>query len=123
MHISKEVDTTRIAKDVLIHAGSVVRGEQTSISPGTVIGEQGPVVIDNCQIGKEVLRAFKDAVMLDGVSVEAGAHVREGTLLEEQVKTGAQIGFKQTILMPYVAVGSMIRRCLNERGHKQRESF
>ena len=59
MHISKEVDTTRIAKDVLIHPGSVVRGEQTSIGPGTVIGEQGPVVIDNCQIGKEVrLKGF-----------------------------------------------------------------
>ena len=54
MQISKEVDTTRIASDVLIHDGSVIRGEQASIGPGTVIGEQGPVVIDNCQIGKKV---------------------------------------------------------------------
>ena len=40
-----------------------------------------------------------------------GSHVREGTILEEQASTAHCVGLKQTILMPFVTLGSLINFC------------
>jgi bifunctional UDP-N-acetylglucosamine pyrophosphorylase/glucosamine-1-phosphate N-acetyltransferase len=40
-----------------------------------------------------------------------GAHVREGCLLEEQVSGAHCVGLKQTILFPFVTLGSLINFC------------
>ena len=41
----------------------------------------------------------------------SGAHVREGCILEEQANCAHCVGLKQTILFPFVSLGSLINFC------------
>jgi acetyltransferase-like isoleucine patch superfamily enzyme len=50
-------------------------------------------------------------VLLRGAKLGANAHVREGTLLEEEASTAHAVGLKQTILLSYVTLGSLINFC------------
>ncbi len=115
VHVDADVDTDRIAQEgVVLHAGTRLFGEKTLICPGAEIGREGPVTLENCQVGPEVrLRGgyFKEAVFLDGASAGSGAHVREGTVLEEGSSIAHTVGLKQTILFPYVTLGSLINFC------------
>ncbi len=104
----------RIAPGVVVHAGCRLRGAETSIGPGCVLGAEAPVTLDNCQLGADVQLHggfFSGATFLDGVQMGSAAHVRPGTLLEEHVTAGHAVGFKQTLLMPYVTTGSLINFC------------
>jgi UDP-N-acetylglucosamine/UDP-N-acetylgalactosamine diphosphorylase len=51
------------------------------------------------------------AVLLRGARLGANAHVRAGTLLEEQASTAHAVGLKQTILFAFVTLGSLINFC------------
>jgi hypothetical protein len=109
-----EVDPARIAPGVLIHPGCRIRGEKTSIGPGCEIGAEGPVTLENCQLGRNVkLKGgfFSGAVFLDGSNMGGGAHVRAGTILEEQANAAHTVGLKQTVLLPFVTLGSLINFC------------
>lgn len=112
--IDDDVDVDRISADVVLHPGTRLRGARTVISAGSVIGAEGPVTIENCQLGPRVrLEAgfFSGAVFLEGASMGLGAHVRPGTLLEEHASGAHTVGLKQTILFPYVTLGSLINFC------------
>lgn len=113
--IDPDVNPERISGNgVVIHAGCRISGRSTLILQGVVIGREGPVTIENCQIGPHVhLKAgfLKDAVLLEGSSLGSGAHVREGTILEEYASTAHTVGLKQTILFPFVTLGSLINFC------------
>jgi len=114
IEIGREVDLSRIALGVRIHTGCKIHGADTSIGPGCVIGEEAPTAIDNCQLGHDVrLKGgyFCGAVFLDGSSMGSCAHVRAGTLIEEQASGAHSVGFKQTVFMPYVTAGSLINFC------------
>ena len=114
LFISTEVEKTKIASDVIYISSVSISGNKTSISPGCILGEEGPVILENCRLGRNVrLKGgyFKDAVFLDYASMGAGAHVREGTLLEEYANGAHTVGLKQTILFPYVTTGSIINFC------------
>jgi UDP-N-acetylglucosamine/UDP-N-acetylgalactosamine diphosphorylase len=50
-------------------------------------------------------------VLLEGAKLGANAHVRPGTLLEEQASTAHAVGLKQTILLSFVTLGSLINFC------------
>jgi UDP-N-acetylglucosamine/UDP-N-acetylgalactosamine diphosphorylase len=52
-----------------------------------------------------------EAVFLDGATVGPGAHIRAGTILEEQASAAHSVGLKQTILMPFVTTGSLVNFC------------
>jgi UDP-N-acetylglucosamine/UDP-N-acetylgalactosamine diphosphorylase len=54
---------------------------------------------------------FRQAVFLKKVSMGFGSHVREGTILEEETSVAHTVGLKQTILFPYVTLGSLINFC------------
>ncbi|MFZ0613611.1 MAG: protein GlmU [Desulfobacterales bacterium] len=54
---------------------------------------------------------FKGAVFLSGASAGSGAHVREGTIFEEEASIAHTVGLKQTILFPFVTLGSLINFC------------
>lgn len=41
----------------------------------------------------------------------SGAHIRAGTILEEEANGAHTVGLKQTILMPFVTLGSLINFC------------
>jgi len=79
-----------------------------------VIGAEAPVTIENCQLGRGVkLKGgyFSGAVFLDGSNMGSGAHVREGTILEEEASGAHAVGLKQTVLLPFVTLGSLINFC------------
>jgi len=114
VEIDPSVKPELIGAGTVIHAGCRIRGERTSIGPGCVLGEEEPVTLVNCRLGERVsLRGgyFAESVFLDRVSIGAGAHVRPGCILEEEVAAGHAVGLKQTILMPFVTLGSLINFC------------
>jgi UDP-N-acetylglucosamine/UDP-N-acetylgalactosamine diphosphorylase len=114
VHIDPGVDVSRIEQGVAIHAGCRLFGAQLSIGPGCEIGREAPATLTDCRLGSRVVFAggcATDAVFLDGVSVGSGAHVRAGTLLEEQSIAAHTVGLKQTVLMPFVTLGSLINFC------------
>ncbi|MEM7392300.1 MAG: UDP-N-acetylglucosamine pyrophosphorylase [Verrucomicrobiota bacterium] len=112
--LDPEVDPAKIAPDVVFHPGCRIRGRETSIGPGCEIGREGPVTLEDCQLGSKVqLKGgyFAGATFLDGSSMGSGAHVRPGTLLEEEANGAHTVGLKQTILFPFVTLGSLINFC------------
>ncbi len=114
VHVAPEIDPGRIAPGVILHPGTRLLGAATLVGPGSEVGAEAPATIDACRLGRGVsLRGgfFAGSTFLDGVSVGSGAHVRPGTLLEEQSAAAHAVGFKQTVLMPFVAVGSLVNLC------------
>ncbi len=112
--IGAEVDISRIADDVVIHSGCRIQGEETSMGSGSVIGAEAPATIDNCQLGHNVeLKGgtFSGATFFDGANMGSGAHVRTGTILEEEAHAAHTVGLKQTILLPFATLGSLINFC------------
>ena len=115
IEIGPEVDVERISGEgTVVHSGCRIFGERSLILPGARIGAEAPVTIENCFVGPGVeLKGgfFKDAVFLSGASCGSGSHVREGTILEEQASIAHTVGLKQTILFPFVTLGSLINFC------------
>ena len=115
LEIADDVDPDRISGDgVTIHAGCRIRGARTVIGAGSTLGAEGPVTIEDCQLGRGVeLKGgyFAKAVFLDRSNLGLGAHVREGSLLEEESGGAHCVGLKQTILFPFVTLGSLINFC------------
>ena len=99
---------------MVIHSGCRISGERTLILPGARLGAEGPVTVENCLIGPGVeLKGgyFREAVFLAKASCGLGSHVREGTILEEAASIAHTVGLKQTILFPFVTLGSLINFC------------
>ena len=114
VEIGDDVDPERISPGVILHSGTRIYGADTLILKGSRLGAEAPVTVVNCWIGKAVdLRGgyFAGSVFLDGVSFNSGAHVREGCILEEQCVAGHTVALKQTILFPFVTLGSLINFC------------
>ncbi|MBN2783776.1 MAG: hypothetical protein JXR25_03025 [Pontiellaceae bacterium] len=112
--VAPEVDLARIAVDAVIHPGCRISGEETSIGPGCVIGAEAPATVDNCQLGRGVeLKGgfFSGSTFMDGSNMGSGAHVRAGTILEEEAGAAHSVGFKQTVFLPFVTAGSLINFC------------
>lgn len=115
LDIGEEVPVDQIsAKGVTLYPGCRIYGKKTVISAGCKLGYEGPVTIENCQLGKGVeLKGgfFSRSVFLEKANMGLGAHVREGTLLEEEAGGAHCVGLKQTILFPFVTLGSLINFC------------
>ncbi|MGA1868290.1 MAG: hypothetical protein ACMUJM_07060 [bacterium] len=115
IEIGSEVNLDRISGEkVVIFSGCKIFGETTLIMPGALLGYQSPVTIDNCQLGKNVRLeggAFLKSTFLDRVTIACGAQVREACLLEEESSAAHNVGLKQTILFPFVTLGSLINFC------------
>ena len=112
--VGEEVDPARIAADASIHPGCRIQGAETSIGPGCAIGAEAPATLENCQLGRGVALKggyFSGAVFFDGANMGSGAHVRGGTILEEEANGAHTVGLKQTILLPFTTLGSLINFC------------
>ena len=61
--------------------------------------------------------------MLRNARVGSGAHIRVGTLMEEEASTAHAVGLKHTVLMSFVTMGSLINFCdgLISGGKSRRE--
>jgi len=114
VEVGAEVDPERIAPGVVIHTGCKILGARTSIGPGSELGAEAPVTLEDCQAGRNVALKggyFSGATFLDGANMGSGAHVRAGTLLEEEAGGAHEIGLKQTLFLPFVTAGSLINFC------------
>jgi len=113
--IGDDVDLSRIAdRDVVIYPGCRIYGSQTVISAGVRLGAEGPVTVEDCYLGPRVeLKGgyLRQSVLLEKAGMGLGAHVREGCLLEEEASGAHCVGLKQTILFPFVTLGSLINFC------------
>ncbi|MDD5476043.1 MAG: UDP-N-acetylglucosamine pyrophosphorylase, partial [Syntrophales bacterium] len=115
VYIGDDVDLDRISgENVVIWGGARITGRKTLISAGARLGEEGPVTLADCRLGRNVaLKAgyFRESVFLDRASMGSGAQVREGCLLEEEANGAHTVGLKQTILFPFVTLGSLVNLC------------
>lgn len=115
VHVGGEVDPERISSNgVVLHPGTRISGSKTLISSGVSLGEEAPVTVADCQLGREVALKggyFISSLFLDRANMGSGAQVREGCLLEEEAHGSHTVGLKQTILFPFVTLGSLINFC------------
>lgn len=115
LDIGEEVNVDYISGNgTKIYPGCRIYGSKTVISTGSKLGYEGPVTVDDCQVGPNVeLKGgfFNKSVFLEQSNVGLGAHVREGCILEEQASGAHCVGLKQTILFPFVTLGSLINFC------------
>ncbi len=115
LDIGDDVKVEQISgQGVVIYPGCRIDGSGTVISAGVQLGREGPVTLENCGLGPRVeLKAgyFNGSVFLEKASMGLGAQVREGCILEEETNGAHCVGLKQTILFPFVALGSLINFC------------
>lgn len=113
--IGDEVNIGQISeKGVKIYPGCRIYGSKTVISSGCQLGYEAPLTIEDCQLGSKVeLKGgfVSKSVFLEKANIGMGAHVREGCILEEEAGGGHCVGLKQTILFPFVTLGSLINFC------------
>jgi UDP-N-acetylglucosamine/UDP-N-acetylgalactosamine diphosphorylase len=113
--IGGEVDLGQISGNgVTIFPGCRIAGAKTVISSGATLGKEAPVTLEDCQLGPAVeLKGgyFSKSTFLEKANMALGAHVREGCLLEEEANGAHCVGIKQTILFPFVTLGSLINFC------------
>ncbi len=113
--IGSEIDLNRISeKNVTIYPGVRITGAKTLICKGVVLGEEAPVTIKDCYVGPDTsLRGgfFQEACFAGKNSFGSSGHVRGGTILEEHSSAAHCVGLKQTILFPFVTLGSLINFC------------
>ncbi len=113
-YIAADVNLEQIAAGTVIHPGCRISGAATYIGPECVLGRESPLTLENCQLGAEVQLAggyAAGATFLNGAACGSAAHIRPGTLFEEQASAAHAVGLKQTILMPFVTLGSLINFC------------
>jgi len=114
VEVEESVNPERIAPGVTVHTGCRIAGARTSIGPGSELGREAPVAVEDCQLGHNVqLKGgfFAGATFLDGANMGSAAQVRPGTLLEEEANGAHAVGLKQTIFLPFVTAGSLINFC------------
>jgi len=114
VEIGDEVNSERIADSSIIYGAARIHGENTLISPEVKLGFEGPVTLINCQLGNAVeLKGgyFTNSVFLNKSTMGSNAQVRSGCLLEEEAGGNHCVGLKQTILFPFVQLGSLINFC------------
>ncbi len=114
VYLDDAIDLNRVRADATLYPGTRLVGSGTFVGAGAKIGLEGPAVLENAVIGEnaEVASGYlKDSVMLRDARVGSNAHIRVGTLLEEEASTGHAVGLKHTVLMSFVTLGSLINFC------------
>lgn len=115
VEIGDDVRIERISgRDVVFYGGTRLQGAQTLVCPGVKLGYEAPVTVVDCHLGPQVeLKGgfFTGSVFLERANMGSGAQVREGCLLEEEANGAHTVGLKQTILFPFVTLGSLINFC------------
>ncbi|MFA5902432.1 MAG: protein GlmU [Desulfobacula sp.] len=113
--ISEDVNPDRISgENVTIYGGCKIIGEKTLIMKNSQVGYEAPVTLENTLLGENTKLLggfFSGSVFVRNNTFGSGAHVRKGTILEEEASAAHTVGLKQTILFPFVTLGSLINFC------------
>jgi hypothetical protein len=113
-YLDEHLDVVRVCRGAVLYPGTRLLGARTFIGPGARVGTEGPAVLENTAMGAnaEVASGYlKGAVLLRDASAGSNAHIRPGTLLEEEASIAHAVGLKHTILMSFVTLGSLINFC------------
>lgn len=113
-YVGPEVTLDNIAPGVVLYPGTRLHGGRCRLGPEVEIGREGPTVVIDSVLAERAAVAsgfVEGAVLLREARLGANAHVRAGTLLEEQASTAHAVGLKQTILLSFVTLGSLINFC------------
>lgn len=112
--VDDAVDLNRIHRGAVLYPGTRLVGSLTFVGPAAKVGTEGPATLENTIIGENVVIGggyLGQAVLLRDSSVGSNAHLRAGTLLEEEASTAHAVGLKHSILMSFVTMGSLINFC------------
>lgn len=113
-YVDAAVLPERIHAGVILHPGTRLGGARTFLAPRAELGREGPVTAIDCVLGEGARidgGYARGAVLLRGASAGCAAHLREGTLLEEEASTAHAVGLKHSILLAFVTVGSLVNFC------------
>src|SRR5262249_51320622 len=113
-YVDETVCLDRIFPGSILFPGTRLTGPETLVAPEAIIGSEGPATIVNSVIGEgaEVASGYvAGSVLLEKARIGSNGHLRAGTLLEEEASTAHSVGLKQTILMSFVTLGSLINCC------------
>ena len=113
-YVAPEVTLDRVLPGAILHPGTRLHGSELFVGPGVELGREGPAVLVDSVLGEGASVAsgyVEGAVLLRGAKLGANAHVRPGTLLEEEASTAHAVGLKQTLLLSFVTLGSLINFC------------
>lgn len=112
--VADDVLLDRIFEGAVLHPGTRLHGARTWLGPGAEVGTEGPATVIDTVFDDAASIAsgyVNGAVLLPKASLGANAHVRPGTLLEEEASTAHAVGLKQTLLLSFVTLGSLINFC------------
>ncbi len=113
-YVAPDVSLSRVSSGVVLHPGTRLIGARTFLGPGAQVGVEGPATLRDAVLGARArvdAGYVEGAVLLDDARAGWGAHLRPGTLLEEQASTAHCVGLKHTILLSFVTLGSVINFC------------
>lgn len=113
-YVDDAIAPEQICAGVVLWPGTRLLGAKTYLGPGCEIGSEGPATVKNSVFERDVKVAsgyVDGSLALRGVKIGAQAHVRPGSILEEGVSLAHCVGLKQTILLSYVTLGSLINFC------------
>jgi len=113
-YVAPEVDPERISAGVVLYPGCRLHGSRTFLGPGALVGREGPATLVDSVLGERAVVEsgfVRGAVLLRDARLGGNAHVREGTLLEEEASTAHAVGLKHTILLSFVTAGSLVNFC------------
>ena len=113
-YVAPDVDLRRIHSGAVLCPGTRLSGPRCWLGAGAEVGTEGPASIVDCVLDEQarVCSGYASgAVLLRGASLGANCHVRGGTVLEEEASTAHAVGLKQTILLSFVTLGSLINFC------------
>jgi len=115
VYIGDDVNIDKISgQGVTLYSGTKIIGNRSLIMPNSRIGYEAPVTMENTLVGESTRLDggfFQDAVFAGNNVFGSGGHVRKGTILEEEASAAHTVGLKQTILFPFVTLGSLINFC------------
>ncbi|MFL5303844.1 MAG: UDP-N-acetylglucosamine pyrophosphorylase [Polyangia bacterium] len=112
--VDDDVDPARVHPTAVLFPGTRLQGKRTWLGPGAQVGTEGPATLVDSVLGEGASIAggyAKGVVLLRGASLGFAGHAREGTILEEEASTAHAVGLKQTILLSFVTLGSLINFC------------
>ncbi|MES1209082.1 MAG: UDP-N-acetylglucosamine pyrophosphorylase [Pseudomonadota bacterium] len=114
VYVDEDVDPARIHPTAVLFPGTRLHGKRTWLGPAAQVGTEGPATLVDSVFGEGASIAAgyaKGVVLLRGASLGFAGHAREGTILEEEASTAHAVGLKQTILLSFVTLGSLINFC------------
>lgn len=112
--IGPEVDLENIQPGTRLFPGVRILGKDSVLGRHAVVGSEGPATLDNVALDDQAEIAsgyVTNTVLLRGARIGSNGHVRACTLLEEEASTAHAVGLKQSVLMSFATLGSLINFC------------